>query len=96
MDKLVLKHLQDIDDSELRDDEQQLGVHREVVSLVEEAETWTLQMMKINVVRLVTSFLDDWKDFRLLWGIWICRKFLRDFFLVYLLHLCIKSENLIG
>ena len=35
MDKLVLKHLQDIDDSELRDDEQQLGVHRKVVSLVE-------------------------------------------------------------
>ena len=35
MDKLVLKHLQDNDDFELRDDEQQLGVHREVVILVE-------------------------------------------------------------
>ena len=35
MDKLVKKHLQDNDDSELNDDEQQLGVHREVVNLVE-------------------------------------------------------------
>ena len=35
MDKLILKHLQDNDDLELRDDEQQLGVHREVVGLVE-------------------------------------------------------------
>ena len=35
MDKLVIKHLQDNDDSELSDDEQQLGVHREVVGLVE-------------------------------------------------------------
>ena len=35
MDKLVKKHLQDNDDSELNDDEQQLGDHREVVGLVE-------------------------------------------------------------
>ena len=35
MDKLVKKHLQDNDDSELNDDEHQLGVHREVVGLVE-------------------------------------------------------------
>ena len=35
MDKLVIKHLQDNDDSELSDDEQHLGVHREVVGLVE-------------------------------------------------------------
>ena len=66
MDKLILKHLQDNDDLKLRDDEQQLGVHREVVSLVEWAKTWTWQMMmmKIIVVLLVTSFLDDWKDLR--------------------------------
>ena len=35
MDKLILKQLQNNDDLELRDDEQQLGVHREVVGLVE-------------------------------------------------------------
>ena len=42
-------------------------------------------MMKIIVVLLVTSFLDDWKDLRFLVVDEFVKGYLRDFWLEYLL-----------